>query len=223
MNSKIKEQSKKNTSCEKVNETISIYSGVTKDKKKKTVAKVTDTSAYAQIKVAKRLGIDKSSITLSNVNSDSGVQDELEKALSLSVLRMNESYTGTVVCHTEKGDKYNQKKGSKLALDKAFKNMQDAATSRVKQWQKKMIRKIRNVSPETFDTALAEVVKEDTPVKEAKKASKPKKGRKRETVNRDSLVDSVKSIDETIKESSVLPKKAVARKKTVSKKASTEE
>lgn len=214
----------------KLSENITAYDGVNKAGKRITVVKVSDTSTYAQIKVAKRLGLidkkDISFIAVSNANTDNGAHDELEKALSLSTLRMSDCYSGTVTCHDDKGDKYNEVTGSDLAQEKAFKNMREAAKSRITQWQIKMIKKIRAAEPETFDAALERAVKdikESSAKQEAKKeklkneakADTKKTTRKRKarpTIKSSDIIDNVKTVTETIKTS--FEKKSTRKTKT---------
>lgn len=223
-------------------DTITAYDGVNRKGKRITTVKVTGTESLAQKQMAKRLGIKESSIVISTANSGMECKDPLQVALSLDILKMNDTYSGNVVCHDELGDTYDEVKGSDLAQEKAFKNMREAAASRFKRWQERMIQKIYTVNPETFDEALEkalagiektksdiEKTKKDSKksktaktakiTKTAKKAtSKTLKASENETVKSSEIKTDIKSLDEAIKE---VPKKRTTKAKASSTKKAT--
>lgn len=223
-------------------DTITAYDGVNRKGKRITTVKVTGTESLAQKQMAKRLGIKEASIVISTANSGMECKDPLQVALSLDILEMNDTYSGNVVCHDELGDTYDEVKGSDLAQEKAFKNMREAAASRFKRWQERMIQKIYTVNPETFDEALekalAGIEKTKSDIEKTKKASKKSKTAKttktaktakttkktaskavkaseKETVKSSEIKTDIKSLDEAVKET---PKKRTTRTKTTSKK-----
>lgn len=220
-------------------DTITAYDGVNRKGKRITTVKVTGTESLAQKQMAKRLGIKEASIVISTANSGMECKDPLQIALSLDLLKMNDTYSGNVVCHDELGDTYDEVKGSDIAQEKAFKNMREAAASRFKRWQERMIQKIYTVNPETFDEALKkaliDIEKTKSDVERAKKSSKKPKTNKtakatkttkkatskrvkdseKETVKSSDIKNDIKSLDEAVKEN---PKKHTTKTKNTSTK-----
>lgn len=224
-------------------DTITAYDGVNRKGKRITTVKVTGTESLAQKQMAKRLGIKEASIVISTANSGMECKDPLQVALSLDILEMNDTYSGNVVCHDELGDTYDEVKGSDLAQEKAFKNMREAAASRFKRWQERMIQKIYTVNPETFDEALEKALvgieKTKSDIEKTKKASKKSskkskttkttkktasktvKPSEKETVKSSEIKTDIKSLDEAVKETTkkrTTRTKATSTKKTTSKK-----
>lgn len=151
---KISKQSK----GRKLSDWITAFDGVNKKGQKTTTVKVTGNESYAQEQLAKRLGLSPNEVIISRANWDCNASDSLQKVLSLDILTMNDTYTGNVTCHSEFGDVYDETTGTNLAQAKAFKNMREAAASRFKRWQIKMLKKLYIVSPETFVKAVDEAM-----------------------------------------------------------------
>lgn len=77
----------------------------------------------------------------------------LEKYVpSIDEALMSPKYCGTVAC--DERDEYNEKVGESQAVKKAMANHNDSYNRALLRWQVAILRKIREVSPDTFAAAL---------------------------------------------------------------------
>ena len=91
-----------------------------------------------------------------NIPTDRNVVKALKRALNLEACIMNLTYSGSVLCRPE--DTYNEKIGESLAVKKAMRNHHESFTKKLKAWQIIMLTKVYEVSPETFESAVKDVI-----------------------------------------------------------------
>jgi phosphotransferase system IIB component len=77
------------------------------------------------------------------------------KIYNLGAAIMQDKYSGTVTC--DERDTYDAAVGEDEAVKKAMDNHKNGFTKAILRWQVSMIKKIKNISPETFDEALNKV------------------------------------------------------------------
>lgn len=119
---------------------------ITRDiEKKTTTAELSGTKFDAIAHIIKVLGIRYSKIDDAMNYSDMKLYEAV----------MSEVYTGTVTC--DEKDDYDEAVGESEAVKKAMSNHNKAFKRALTRWQIAMIKRIINVSPDTFDTALHKV------------------------------------------------------------------
>lgn len=112
-----------------------------KDKEKQTTTAVIAKSANdASSRIVKRLGLSKIDIYL------------LSDYICLDKAKMNKTYSGRV--HCDERDTYDEAVGADKAIKKAMDNHNRAFKRAIIRWQVAMLKKIKTVSPETFDEAM---------------------------------------------------------------------
>lgn len=134
---------------------MKIRHGVDKENRQVTVAVMTNTEGYARVKVLKKFGIANKFIGGFTGLFSFGEPSDIEKALCLDKLKMNDKYTAVVKC--QNGDKPDEQQGEKEVRIKVLANLHRAEHKAYKKWQVAMIKKIIEVNPDTFESALEEV------------------------------------------------------------------
>lgn len=112
-----------------------------KDKEKQSTTAVVTKSEYdARSRIVRRFGLSKLDIHL------------IGDYLCLDKTKMNRTYSGTV--HCDERDTYDEAVGADKAIKKAMDNHNRAFKNAIIRWQVAMLKKIKTVSPETFDEAV---------------------------------------------------------------------
>ena len=120
-----------------------------RNSKKKTTTAVIKDSAYDAVNyIEKKLGLIADGDLL-----EPEVAAVFEPSLSKAI--MNNTYTGTVRC--DERDTYDEAVGEDEAVKKAMANHKNGFTKAIVRWQAAAIKRIIEVSPETFDDALRKV------------------------------------------------------------------
>ncbi len=120
-----------------------------RNSKKKTTTAVIKDSAYDAVNhIEKKLGLSVDGELL-----ELEVAEVFEPSLRKAV--MNNTYTGTVKC--DERDTYDENVGEDEAVKKAMANHKNGFTKAIVRWQAAAIKRIIEVSPETFDEALRKV------------------------------------------------------------------
>ena len=120
-----------------------------RNSKKKTTTAVIKDSAYDAVNhIEKKLGLIADGDLM-----EPEVAEVFEPSLSKAI--MNNTYTGTVKC--DERDTYDEAVGEDEAVKKAMANHKNGFTKAIVRWQAAAIKRIIEVSPETFDDALRKV------------------------------------------------------------------
>ena len=120
-----------------------------RNSKKKTTTAVIKDSAYDAVNhIEKKLGLIADGDLL-----EPEVAAVFEPSLSKAI--MNNTYTGTVRC--DERDTYDEAVGEDEAVKKAMANHKNGFTKAIVRWQAAAIKRIIEVSPETFDDAYMQL------------------------------------------------------------------
>ena len=115
-----------------------------RNEKKKTTTAVIESAAFDAVKhIEKRLNIRDGAC-----NCAAAIL-EFDKAI------MSDKYTGTVTCDFR--DVYNEVVGEDEAVLKAMRNHHKGYEKALVNWQVAMLKKIKTVSPETFEKAFEKI------------------------------------------------------------------
>lgn len=115
-----------------------------KDKEKQTTTAVVTKSEHdARSRIVRRLGLSSLDIYF------------IGDYLCLDKTKMNKTYSGTV--HCDERDTYDEAVGVDKAVKKAMDNHNRAFMRAIIRWQVAMLKKIKSVSPETFDEAVTKM------------------------------------------------------------------
>lgn len=115
-----------------------------RNEKKKTTTAVIDYSAFDAIRhIEKRL------------NLKDGACDCVANVLEFDKAIMSDKYTGTVTCDDR--DEYSEAAGENAAVLKTMRNHHKGYEKALVNWQVAMLKKIKTVSPETFEKALEKI------------------------------------------------------------------
>jgi hypothetical protein len=112
------------------------------EKKRTTTAVIEDSEADAIKHIAKRLKVPYK-------------LPKNRKVFSLDAAIMSNKYSGTVTC--DERDTYDAAVGEDEAVKKAMDNHKRGFVKAITRWQTVMIKRIKAVSPETFEEALSNV------------------------------------------------------------------
>lgn len=118
-------------------------------KKKATTAVIKGSETDAIMSISKKLGLCPCMIAYEPGN----------EILCLDKAVMKNSYSGTVKC--DERDTFDEAVGVDQAVKKAMDNHKRGFTKAIIRWQAAMIKKVMEVSPETFNDALKKVHKCD--------------------------------------------------------------
>lgn len=119
------------------------------NKEKQTTSAVLKDTAFDAVEaIARRMGVEIDGCTCGCIY---GVEMDLSD-IALDKAVMHDRYSATVKVHGD--DVFNEDEGEKRAVKKAMDNHKDAFTRALTRWQVAMLKKIKSVSPETFDKAL---------------------------------------------------------------------